>query len=144
MKIGVERVDKELDLPEYEHVGEDVGMDLRSREDVILNPGEFELIKTGIKIAVPKGYAGFVNPRSGLAYKNGITVLNADGVIDPGYRGEVGVILINHSDKEFYIERGDRIAQLIIEKYEPIEWVEVDNLDDTNRGPGGFGHTGTK
>ena len=142
MKIKVERVDKDLELPAYEHIGEDVGMDLKSRESTVLESGEYKIVKTGIKIAIPEGYAGYVNPRSGLAYKKGITVLNSDGVIDPGYRGEVGVILINHSDEDFQIERGDRIAQLIVEKYEVVEWEEVDDLDETVRGAGGFGHTG--
>jgi dUTP pyrophosphatase len=142
VKIKVERVDKDLELPAYEHIGEDVGMDLKSRESTVLESGEYKIVKTGIKIAIPEGYAGYVNPRSGLAYKKGITVLNSDGVIDPGYRGEVGVILINHSDEDFQIERGDRIAQLIVEKYEVVEWEEVDDLDETVRGAGGFGHTG--
>jgi dUTP pyrophosphatase len=142
VKIKVERVDKDLELPAYEHIGEDVGMDLKSRESTVLESGEYKIVKTGIKIAIPEGYAGYVNPRSGLAYKKGITVLNSDGVIDPGYRGEVGVILINHSDEDFKIERGDRIAQLIVEKYEVVEWEEVDDLDETVRGAGGFGHTG--
>ncbi len=142
MKIKIERLDKGLELPAYEHIGEDVGMDLKSREDTVLKPGEYKIVKTGIKIAIPEGYAGYVNPRSGLAYKKGITVLNSDGVIDPGYRGEVGVILINHSQNDFEIERGDRIAQLIVEKYEIVEWEEVESLDETVRGAGGFGHTG--
>ncbi len=142
MKIKVSKVDKDIILPEYQHKGEDAGMDLVANEETSLKPGEFKLIKTGIKIAIPKGYAGFVYPRSGLALKKGITVLNADGVIDPGYRGELGVILINHGKSVFKINKGDRIAQLIIHKTYQIEWDEVEELPDTNRGEGGFGHTG--
>ncbi|MFW5999013.1 MAG: dUTP diphosphatase [Halanaerobiales bacterium] len=142
MKIKIKRLKKELPLPEYQHYGEDAGMDLLSAENIILKSGEYKLIKTGIKIAIPRGYGGFVYPRSGLALKHGITVLNADGVIDPGYRGEVGVILINHSKKDFKIEMGDRIAQLIIHKTFSIDWEEVEDLTESNRGTGGFGHTG--
>ncbi|MFW5976320.1 MAG: dUTP diphosphatase [Bacillota bacterium] len=142
MKIKVKRIDKDLPLPRYQHYGEDAGMDLYSRESMILNSGEYKLIKTGLKIAIPAGYGGFVYPRSGLALKHGITVLNADGVIDPGYRGEVGVILINHGNKDFKINKGDRIAQLIVHKVFEIEWKEVDNLEKTSRGSGGFGNTG--
>lgn len=142
MKIEVKRLDKTLPLPDYQHYGEDAGMDLLSAENTILKAGEYKLIKTGLKIAIPVGYGGFVYPRSGLALKHGITVLNADGVIDPGYRGEVGVILINHSKKDFTIKKGDRIAQLIIHKTYPIQWEEVEELSESQRGAGGFGHTG--
>lgn len=142
MKIKVKRMGEDVQLPQYQHFGEDCGMDLKSRYKYTLKPGEYKLIKTGLKIAIPRGYGGFVYPRSGLALKEGITVLNADGVIDPGYRGELGVILINHSDKDFYINKGDRIAQLIIHKTFDIEWEEVDQLKDSNRSDGGFGHTG--
>ena len=100
------------------------------------------MIKTGLKIAIPQGYGGFVYPRSGLALKKGITVLNADGVIDPGYRGEVGVILINHGENKFKIKKGDRIAQLIIHRTFTVEWEEVEDLEISQRGTGGFGHTG--
>lgn len=142
MKIKIKRLDKSLPLPKYQHYGEDAGMDLLSAENTSIKPGEYKLIKTGIKIAIPEGYGGFVYPRSGLALKKGITVLNADGVIDPGYRGEVGVILINHGKKDFNINKGDRIAQLIIHRTFTIEWNEVDELADSDRGQGGFGHTG--
>ena len=97
---------------------------------------------TGLKVAVPENYAGFVYPRSGLALDEGVTVLNADGVIDPGYRGEVGVLLINHGQSEFKIKKGDRIAQLIVQRVEEVEWEEVDKLSRSERGEGGFGHTG--
>ena len=142
MKIKVQRLDKDLPLPKYQHKGEDVGMDLYSAEDKKLEPEDYNLIKTGIKIAVPKGYGAFVYPRSGLALKKGVTVLNGPGVIDPGYRGEIGVVLINHNSETFQIKRGDRIAQLIVHRVYPIEWEEVNDLSETSRGSGGFGHTG--
>lgn len=144
MKIEVVRLDKEMPLPDYQHYGEDAGLDLLSAEDIILQSGSYQLIKTGIKIAIPHGYGGFVYPRSGLALKHGITVLNADGVIDPGYRGEIGVILINHGEENFKIKKGDRIAQLIIHRTFNIEWEEVEKLSKSHRGGGGFGHTGVR
>jgi len=144
IKIDIEQLNKDLPVPEYKHLGEDAGLDLRAAHDEVINPREWKLIKTGIRIAIPQGYGGFVHPRSGLALKKGITVLNADGVIDPGYRGEVGVILINHGKEPFEINFGDRIAQLIIKKTPLIQWNVVDNLDDTKRAEGGFGHTGVK
>ncbi|MCF8008732.1 MAG: dUTP diphosphatase [Halanaerobiales bacterium] len=142
MKIKIKRMDEDVELPKYQHLGEDCGMDLKSRYDYELKPAEYKLIKTGLKIAIPKGYGGFIYPRSGLALNNGITVLNADGVIDPGYRGEVGVLLINHSDQIFKINKNDRIAQLIIHKTYQIEFIEVNNLGQSLRDQGGFGHTG--
>lgn len=142
MKIEVKKMGEDVKLPKYQHYGEDCGMDLMSRYEYTLQPGEYKLIKTGLKIAIPQGYGGFVYPRSGLALKEGITVLNADGVIDPGYRGELGVILINHSSKEFTINKNDRIAQLIIHKTFEIEWEEVEELSESTRNVGGFGHTG--
>jgi len=144
MKIKVERVNKDIELPKYQHYGEDAGLDLHAAEELTIKSGEYELIKTGLKIAVPKGYAAFVYPRSGLALKNGVTVLNADGVIDSGYRGEIAVILINHGTEDFKIKLNDRIAQLIIQKVNIIEWEEVDSLSESQRGDGGFGHTGVK
>lgn len=142
MKIKVERIDNEISLPEYQHYGEDAGLDLRAAENQTIEPGNYKMIKTGLKIAIPQGYGGFVYPRSGLALDYGITVLNADGVIDPGYRGEVGVILINHGDKPFEINKNDRIAQLIIHRTFKIEFEEVNKLSQSQRGEGGFGHTG--
>ena len=135
-------MDKSLPLPDYQHYGEDAGIDLISAESIELISGDYKLIKTGLKIAIPQGYGGFVYPRSGLALKHGITVLNADGVIDSGYRGEIGVLLINHGKKDFKINKGDRIAQLIIHKVFNIEWEEIEDLDESTRGSGGFGHTG--
>ncbi|MCK8826253.1 dUTP diphosphatase [Natroniella acetigena] len=142
MKIKIKRLDKSLPLPNYQHLGEDAGMDLYSREAGVLESGEYRLFKTGIVISLPRGYAGFVNPRSGLALKHGVTVLNADGVIDSGYRGEIGVVLINHGPEEFKVDKGDRIAQLIVQQYQEVEWEEVEQLDDSKRGSGGYGHTG--
>ncbi len=144
MEIKVERLNKDIELPKYQHYGEDAGLDLHAAEELTIKSGEYELIKTGLKIAVPKGYAAFVYPRSGLALKNGVTVLNADGVIDSGYRGEIAVILINHGREDFKINLNDRIAQLIIQKVNIIEWNEVDSLSESQRGDGGFGHTGVK
>lgn len=144
MEIKVERLNKDIELPKYQHYGEDAGLDLHAAEELTIKSGEYELIKTGLKIAVPKGYAAFVYPRSGLALKNGVTVLNADGVIDSGYRGEIAVILINHGREDFKINLNDRIAQLIIQKVNIIEWKEVDSLSESQRGDGGFGHTGVK
>ena len=130
-------------LPEYKTNGS-VGMDLQAylNDSVILHPGCRMLVPTGIKIGLPEGYEAQVRPRSGLALKNGITCLNTPGTIDSDYRGEIGVILINHSAHPFTINPGDRIAQLVINKVEIADFVEVKELSDTERGEGGFGHTG--
>lgn len=130
-------------LPGYE-TAHAAGMDLRSdlKEPVILNPGERRLIPTGLFIEIPQGYEGQVRPRSGLAIKHGITVLNSPGTIDADYRGEVKVILINHSDQPFTIQNGERIAQLVLARHEQIEWVITEELAETQRGSGGFGSTG--
>ena len=132
-------------LPEYKTV-QSAGMDLRAfiAEPIVLKPLERKLIPTGLYIALPDGYEAQIRPRSGLALKNGITVLNTPGTIDADYRGEIGVILINLSDTEFKIESGDRICQMVIQKIEQPEMIEVSVLDETERGDGGFGHTGTK
>jgi len=120
------------------------GMDLRANldEPIRLRPLQRCLVPTGLYIALPPGYEAQVRPRSGLAIKRGITVLNAPGTIDADYRGEICVVLINLSDEEFVIEDGERIAQMIIARHEQIVWEETDNLSDTERGAGGFGHTG--
>ncbi|MCT4622039.1 MAG: dUTP diphosphatase [Schleiferiaceae bacterium] len=120
------------------------GLDLRANLEnpVTLFPGEWKLVPTGLSIALPVGYEAQVRPRSGLAYKHGITVLNSPGTIDADYRGDVGVILINHSKHSFEIKNGERIAQLVIAKHEQAEWIEVKELDKTERGAGGFGSTG--
>ena len=128
-------------LPCYAHEG-DVGMDLFSVADYVLKPGERKLILTGIKIAVPIGYEAQIRPKSGLALKHGISIVNTPGTIDAGYRGEVGVILINLGQEEFVIKKNSKIAQLVINKVEKAEINEVNMLGDTGRGEGGFGSTG--
>lgn len=128
-------------VPTYAHE-DDAGMDLHSSEEVTLPAGGRGLVGTGIAIALPQGYVGLVHPRSGLAAKNGITVLNAPGTIDAGYRGEVKIILLNTSDEDFTIATGDRIAQLVIQKVEHPRVIVMDDLGDTARGAGGFGSTG--
>jgi dUTP pyrophosphatase len=135
---------KELPLPKYETPGS-AGMDLRAAidEPITLKEGETKLIKTGLAIALEPGYEAQVRPRSGLALKNGITVLNSPGTVDSDYRGEVCVILTNISKNDFTIERGMRIAQMIIAQYEQANIVEVKDLDETERGSSGFGSTGT-
>ncbi|PCJ28593.1 MAG: dUTP diphosphatase [Flavobacteriales bacterium] len=122
------------------------GVDLRANisETITLKPLERTLIKTGLFIELPVGYEAQVRPRSGLAYKHGLTVLNTPGTIDADYRGEIGVILVNLSNKEFVIENGERIAQMVIAKHEQAEWDLVEELSGTNRGAGGFGSTGKK
>ena len=121
-------------------------MDLRANieEPIVLQPGERRLIPTGIHIGLPQGYEAQVRPRSGLALKHGITCLNSPGTIDADYTGDVGVILINHGQEPFTINDGDRIAQMVIAKYKQVTWVEVEELQATERGDGGFGHTGKK
>lgn len=132
-------------LPSYatEH---SAGMDLRAfvNEEIVLKPGTRYLIPTGLYIELPEGYEAQIRPRSGLALKSGITVLNTPGTIDADYRGEIGVILINLSSEDFKINNGDRICQMVINKYEKALLFEVDNLLETERGEGGFGHTGKK
>ena len=132
-------------LPNYETIAS-AGMDLRANitESITLKPLERAIIKTGLFIALPIGYEAQVRPRSGLAAKNGITVLNAPGTIDADYRGEIGVILVNLSNDDFVIQNGERIAQMIIAKHERAEWIDVQELNETSRGEGGFGSTGVK
>ena len=131
-------------LPQYETKGA-AGLDLKANlsESVFLKPLERAIVKTGLFIALPNGYEAQVRPRSGLAAKKGITVLNAPGTVDADYRGEIGVILVNLSNEEFEVKDGERIAQLVIAKHEQATWVEVTELDETSRGTGGFGSTGT-
>lgn len=130
-------------IPAYETEGS-AGMDLRANieEAIVLKPLERTIVKTGLFIALPVGYEAQVRPRSGLAAKKGITVLNAPGTVDADYRGEIGVILVNLSNEEFIINDGERIAQLVIAKHERVNWQEVAVLDETERGAGGFGSTG--
>jgi len=131
------------ELPSYETI-QSAGMDLRANNDnpIILAPMKRVLIPTGLYIQLPVGYEAQVRPRSGLALKNGITVLNAPGTVDADYRGEIGVILFNASDEPFVINRGEHIAQMVIAKHERAEFELVESLDDSERGQGGFGHTG--
>ena len=132
-------------LPQYA-TPQSAGMDLRANldEPITLQPMERRLIPTGLYIALPEGYEAQVRPRSGLALKRGITVLNAPGTIDADYRGEVGVLLVNLSQEPFVVNDGERIAQMVISRHEQGEFVEVDALDETERGAGGYGHTGVK
>jgi dUTP pyrophosphatase len=132
-------------LPAYA-TEQSAGMDLRANlsEPIVLHPLERRLIPTGIYIALPEGYEAQVRPRSGLALKHGLTVLNAPGTIDADYRGEVGVVLINLSNEDFTINDGERIAQMVVARYEQAEFVEVEALNETERGSGGYGHTGVK
>lgn len=132
-------------MPVYQTV-HSAGMDLCAwlpDGDVVIAPGEWKLIPTGLHLALPEGFEAQVRPRSGLALKKGVTVLNAPGTIDADYRGDVGVILINHGREDFTVKSGDRIAQMVIAKYERVKWHQVDELDETTRGEGGFGHTGS-
>ena len=135
-----------FDLPKYE-TENSAGMDLRAcfsngENGEIIERGERLLIKTGIFLEVPKGYEVQIRPRSGLAFKFGVTVVNSPGTIDADYRGEIGVILINHGEVPFIVNHGDRIAQMVLAKHEQAEWEEVDSLEETKRGEGGFGSTG--
>ena len=136
---------KDLSLPAYA-TAQAAGMDLMAAIDapLTLNAGEYAMVPTGISIALPAGYECQVRPRSGLAAKSGVTVLNAPGTVDADYRGEIKAILINHSKAPFTIERGMRIAQMVIARYEQISWNVCESLDETMRGAGGFGSTGTK
>ena len=140
--ILIQRLDKELELPAYANPG-DAGADLVSTIDVDLAPGERAIVPTGIAIALPSGYAAFVHPRSGLAARCGVTTLNSPGTIDAGYRGEIRVIVVNLDPKEpVELRRGERIAQLVVQKVETARFVEVDTLPGSARGEGGFGSTG--
>ncbi len=143
LEIPIVRLDPELPLPAYAHEG-DAGLDLYASEGATLAAGGGRaLVPTGISIAIPMGYGGFVLPRSGLAVKHGISVVNAPGLIDAAYRGEVKVVLVNTDPTSDYeVTRGDRIAQLVIERVEYVEWQEVDALDTTTRDTFGFGSTG--
>jgi dUTP pyrophosphatase len=140
--IPLKLLDEELPAPRYRHDG-DAGFDLASRVDFVLGPGDRATIPTGIAVAIPRGFAGFVLPRSGLASRHGIALVNSPGLIDAGYRGEIAVVIIN-TDKvtPFHIKRGDRIAQFVLQRVEEAAVLQVDELDETSRGAGGFGSTG--
>ena len=142
LQVLITRLDPELPLPKYAKGG-DAGADIYSRIDVTLAPGERVLVPTGIAIALPDGYVALVHPRSGLAIKHGVTMVNAPGTVDAAYRGELQCILINHDPKESVsFKRGDRIAQLVFQKVERAEFIEVTDLPGSGRGDGGFGSTG--
>ena len=144
MRMQITRLDPDLPLPATAHLG-DAGYDLYARVDLTLAPGERALVPTGIAIAIPEGYAGFVQPRSGLALRHGVSIVNTPGLIDAGYRNEISVLLVNLDPVvKFELRRGERIAQLVVQRVESIEWDEVPALDDSTRGLGGWGSTGTQ
>ncbi|MEI2712898.1 MAG: dUTP diphosphatase [Nocardioides sp.] len=142
LQILVRRLDPDLPLPSYAHPG-DAGADLVTTIDIDLAPGERALIPTGIAIALPEGYVALIHPRSGLAARHGISIVNTPGTVDAGYRGEIKVLLINHDRTEsVQLSRGDRIAQLVIQRFERAAFIAVDDLPDSSRGAGGYGSTG--
>lgn len=142
MRVHIQRLRPDAFLPAYAHgPDEDAGMDLRAAEDALLEPGEPRLVPTGIAIQLPPGYEAQLRPRSGLALKHAITLPNSPATIDPGYRGEIRVVLLNLGREAYQVHRGDRIAQLIVARYEAVEW-EESALNETNRGGGGFGSSG--
>jgi dUTP pyrophosphatase len=143
VQVQLTRLDPDVPLPAYAHPG-DAGADLVTTVDVHLDPGERVLVPTGIAIALPDGYAAFVHPRSGLAYRCGVSIVNTPGTIDAGYRGEVSVLLVNHDrEQPVRLRRGDRVAQLVVQRVEHAEYVEVSRLPASPRGSGGYGSTGT-
>ncbi len=142
IELPIKRLDPTVELPGYAYAG-DAGLDLRANEDAFLAPHERRLVSTGLAIAIPEGYAGFVQPRSGLALKAGLSMANTPGLVDSQYRGELKVICVNLDDSEpIEIHKGDRIAQLVIQKVPIVTLVEVGELDSTDRGDGGFGSSG--
>jgi dUTP pyrophosphatase len=142
VQIQVLRLDPGLPVPTYAHPG-DAGADLVTAVDVTLTPGERALVPTGISLALPDGYVALVHPRSGLAARHGLSIVNTPGTIDAGYRGEIKVLLINHDPQEtIELRRGDRVAQLVIQRFERAAFVEVDALPESSRGAGGYGSTG--
>lgn len=141
MNVSFQLLDSELPPPHQAHAG-DAGWDLVARVDCVLSPGERISVPTGLAVAIPEGYAGLVLPRSGHARRHGVGVVNGPGLIDAGYRGEISVLLINHGREAVTFHRGERIAQLVIVAVPGIEWEEVEQLDDTARGEGGFGSSG--
>lgn len=144
LNVNVKRLDPTVELPAYAYEG-DAGLDLRANESVDIAPFERVLIPTGLAISIPDGYAGFVQPRSGMALRRGLTIANTPGLIDAHYRGELKVIAVNlDSQQTIHIERGERIAQLVIQQVPVVHLTEVDELDETDRGSGGFGSSGSK
>jgi dUTP pyrophosphatase len=142
LKVLITRLDESIPAPRYAKPG-DAGADICTRIDLTIEPGERALAPTGLSIALPDGYAAFVHPRSGLAIKHGVSLVNTPGTVDAGFRGELQIILINHDLREaISFKKGDRIAQLVIQKVERAEFIEVETLPGTDRGSGGFGSTG--
>jgi dUTP pyrophosphatase len=141
IRVPVLRVDADLPLPAYARP-DDAGLDLHAAEVVTLAPGERALVPTGIAVAIPAGFAGFVLPRSGLALRHGVTVLNTPGLIDAGYRGEIKVLLVNHGPAPVTLGRGDRVAQLVVQRVEHVALAPITELPGSSRGEGGFGSTG--
>lgn len=142
--VRIKRLDDTVELPSYAYTG-DAGLDLRANESVDIHPYERVLISTGLAIALPDGYAGFVQPRSGMALKQGLSIANTPGLIDAHYRGELKIIAVNlDAHNTIHIERGERIAQLVIQEVPVVTLVEVDELDETDRGAGGFGSSGVQ
>jgi len=141
MQINFQLLDSELEIPTSSHIG-DAAVDLQARSSVVLEPGQRATVPTGIAMAIPDGYAGLVLPRSGHARRAGVGVVNGPGLIDSGYRGEVAVLLINHGSETVTFARGDRIAQFVVVPVVSVDFVEVDELDESSRGDRGFGSTG--
>jgi dUTP pyrophosphatase len=139
--VEITRLDADLPLPRHARA-DDAGLDLHAARDAALDPGGRALVETGVAVAIPPGWAGFVLPRSGLALRHGVTLLNTPGLIDAGYRGEIRVLLINHGSERVVVRRGERIAQLVIQPVGRAQLIEVDALPPSERGPGGFGSTG--
>ena len=143
LDISVVRLDPDLPLPSYAHPG-DAGADLHSTVDITIGPGERAIVPTGLAIALPDGHVALVHPRSGLAARHGLSIVNTPGTVDAGYRGEIKVLLINHDPAQpVTLRRGDRIAQLVVQRFERARFVEVEVLPDSPRGAGGYGSTGT-
>ena len=143
VKISIKKEYEDLPIPQYK-TSLSAGVDLYAciDEDVLLNPGEKALVSSGLRVALPPGYEAQIRPRSGLALKHGISIVNTPGTVDADYRGIIGIILINHGKEPFVVKRGERIAQMVINKVAQAEWDIVESLDETDRGEGGFGHTG--
>jgi len=142
IEVRFVKLDPQVEIPALAHRG-DAGYDLTSRAELTLEPGERALVPTGIAVSIPEGFAGFLQPRSGLAAKHGVSIVNTPGLIDSHYRGEIKVILVNlDPEQSFEVKRGDKICQLVFQKVEEVRFQEVDRLDETARGEGGFGSTG--
>jgi dUTP pyrophosphatase len=142
LQVQLKMLDPDLEAPSYAHPG-DAGADLRAREDVVLRPGERKLVPTGVAIALPDGFVALIHPRSGLATKHGLTIVNAPGTVDAGYRGEIAVTLLNtDAEQSIELRRGDRIAQMVIQRVEHAQFIPVSELSGSVRGTGGFGSTG--